>query len=268
MGWTNLTSGSATSNGSATASVTLPNGALIVLATAAAETGGGAPTAITPSGLTLDWGTTKGIQTYATRRALSVWVALNNTGSEVSGTIAITATMQSGSYQQHAWCVDKYEWPDAGTPTDAAVASQSGGATTTHTLADVGTPGVGDSVYCAFAFENTADSFAISAPFTTLAAVDVGGGGNVRQLHSAYDDSGTPDETPSATWTTSGSNNCAGIAFIVNAGAPPGTPIPPGHSSPPVFYVDAGDGDFPAELQLPAWFRMQARDLSHLRHAR
>ena len=138
-------------------------------------------------------------------------------GTGVSGSGAVTIEYTgAGTFQQMAWAVDQVTGQNTTTPNDVAVIGSS--ATTSLALTDVGVPDTGDAIYAAFAFEATADSFALGAAFTALGSVDVGAGGNIRQLKSGYDATAPLDETPDCSWTTSG-NGAGGIGFIINVAA-------------------------------------------------
>ena len=224
LAFSNLTSGNSITNGASTASVTKAAGSLLLLTsvvTVPSTLGGDEPTLTIgdPSSRGITWTRIHGT-IYSDRRDVEVW---KGTGGSGSGAFTLTYSAPlNGGYQSHAWSIEEVTGQDTTTPNDAGVV----GSTVTGTslnLPDVGTPDGGDRVFAAFGFENGADSFALEAALTELGSQV--GLGNVRSLKTGYDASDPQDETPGATWGTSG-NTCGGVGFIVNAAAGGGSKVP------------------------------------------
>lgn len=207
-----LTAGSSTSNPGTTASVAIPDDGIAYLTVARAyaiapNVGEGLAPAL--AGVT--WEAVSSKVTYGGRRIVQVFRAVNDSGSEVSGTISLTSFDAGATFQEMLWSVELVTGGDVADPDDAPVTDVVSSGTALD-LPDVGTPDDGDVIFAAFAFESGADSFAL-ASLTALGSQT--GGGNVRSLKTGYS---TSDETPGCTWDSSG-NSCAGIAFIINDGS-------------------------------------------------
>ncbi|HMQ39066.1 MAG TPA: hypothetical protein PKA33_01675 [Amaricoccus sp.] len=188
------------------------------MAVIASQSSGGTPNISAVSGHSLTWTAVAAAQQYGSRRSIRVFRAAN-TGSDTSGTLSITVSASAGSLQEIKWSVDTFSGIDTTTPNDTPVTAQTGAFQTSHALGDVGTPGVGDAVYCAFGFEDGGDSFALGAAFTQLGSTV--GGSNSRSLKTGWDSSAPLDETPDCSWSTS-NNACGGVGFILNAAAASG----------------------------------------------
>lgn len=202
-----------TSNPIVSGSVTVPNGAMCLVAYNSAQTApnvaGTAAVTSAPSGLTF----VQVGRAFFNPRMVVVFAAVNTSGSDITGTISVTYTPDSGgTLTGHDLIVDLVTGVDTTTPYDAAVTNSV--STATITSPDVGTPGTGDGVYAAAFTSNPASDLAVDSPLTALARAT---GANTRQLATGYDLNTTPDETPSA---TSGTSAAMGIvAFIVNVSA-------------------------------------------------
>jgi hypothetical protein len=223
LSFSNLKSATSTTNGSASDSVDIPNNGVCYVAVAVAYTAGigGALDNMTCTlgGSNAASFTQLAVRNYKLRRRLFLFRAVNTSGSTQSGTI--TATFSSpGSYpyQEHQYSIDLVTGADTSDPDDDPVVNSVDTGATSLALPDVGTPGAGDAIYAAFAFENGSNSFALSGDLTELGSQT--GGANVRSLKTGYDaDAG--DETPQCSWSTN-TNGCGGIALIVNVGAAAG----------------------------------------------
>lgn len=213
---TNLTSGSSLSNPGTTASVAIPDGKIAYLTVARAyNTAPNGAEGIDAVLTGVSWEEVSAKQIYGSRRVVQVFRAVNDSGSEVSGTISIESFGSGATFQEMLWSVELVTAGDIADPDDAPVSDAVSSGTALN-LPDVGTPAAEDLIFAAFAFESGADSFAL-ASLTALGSQT--GGANVRSLKTGYS---TSDETPGCTWSTGG-NACGGIAFIINDGG--GAPV-------------------------------------------
>lgn len=213
---TNLTSGTSTSATPSTASVSVGDGELCIVTVFAVQNTGTSP-GCSLSGLGLTWVNVYGgsLSYSGGRRGTNVFVAVNNTGSGVSGTIGITNSPTGGNtFQSCGWVVDKVgtganlTTPVGGTPQWARPGGTGGAG---YTLASVGTPAAGDAIY-AFISQSTAlGNPGLATGYTQTAFCSIE---PLRAAATGYDNGATPDDTPhftyDATITTCG-------AFIISA---------------------------------------------------
>jgi hypothetical protein len=213
-----LTSGSqTTSNPSTTASINPTSGSLTLAWLAYAVEGGGTSSntdTITPSGARGTW-TQLRIAASSEfsnmgRRGIVLWAG---TGSVTNEAVTITATCGSGTWTETAWVFDEWTGQDTGTPYDTAQANGDS-STSGEITSDLGTPGTGDRVTAAW-FSETDET--ISATGLTATGSQLTGCSDVRTMHVFYDASDPQDETPAASWTTSGTWGAIGL--IINAAA-------------------------------------------------
>lgn len=238
-----LASGSNTSsNPASTASVNPTSGSVTYLFVGYAVEGGGTTVtgnSVTPSGARGTWTTIAHVEAQTTsglnRRGLFL---VRGTGSVTNEAISITVniTGPGNVWTETMWSVIEVTGQDA-TPDDTPVKNGAVSGTTSST-ADVGTVDAGDAVIFGVIHETNE---AVSATgWTSLA--EITGGTDIRTLHTYYDDS-SPDETPNATWASSGT--WGSIAFVVNAAAGGGG------SAVPIILQQMGDAANDPEYERP-----------------
>ncbi len=215
ISFSTLTSGSSTSNGASTASVSPTANALVVLVVAQSVAGGGATDindTLAVSGNGITW--TEVSQTiFAVRRNL--WVFVGSNASPSTGSITLTFSSGNGStFEQMKWSVSEATGVDVGgTPIGTAYTTASSGTAATVTVSE--TPGSGDFVFAAFALEdNNTPSLNAELDTTLHSFGDTTG---ARRLTTAYDSAPDSSPTPGITWT--GTTGYGGVAFVVNASA-------------------------------------------------
>lgn len=155
-----------------------------------------------------------GFTSYGSRRGVYVFLS---DSVPTNGTLSITYDNGPGTDCNGAgtpleiqYSIDQMTGFDTGNPDDPATTA-SGASGTSLNIADVGTIDTGDVVYAAFGMENANDGIAPATGSTEHVKRE--GGGNVRSLLVAYS---TTDDTPGATWNSTGS--AGGVAFIINVG--------------------------------------------------
>lgn len=200
------------SNPLVTASVTVPEGAAILVSLGTSQTApntAGTATISGPAGLTFfSLG-----RPFVNPRALHVWIGING-GAETSGALTLTYVPDGGGTMTgQAATVDLVEGILSGDEYETPVTNT--GSTAALTLPDVGTLAEGSGIFIAGLTSNPAagvTNMSIDAPAMVLGAPF---GANVRQIISGYDTSVTPDETP--TITAGASAAMMGLAVIINA---------------------------------------------------
>lgn len=210
---TNKANNISTSNPTVTGSLTWAAGSRGIVAVASAAAGGSLLSGHTVTGGTVTWNSL-GSVVYGSRRRVEIFLS---DGTPSSGTLSILATVIT-DFAETQYSVDQIEGFDTGNVDDTAVTA-SGSSGTSLNIGDVGTIDTGDLVYAAFGMENASDGLVPATGST--AHVTREGGSNVRSLLVAFS---TTDDTPGATWNTSGSSG--GVAFIINVGASAQTATP------------------------------------------
>lgn len=156
-------------------------------------------------------------QEYGSRRA--VYVVRTTWASPSAGTVTFDFTLTTGSLLVEAalWSIDEFTGVDVTTPNDAPTNCVNG-SSTSCTMADVGTADAGDFVYAVIGHEDN-ETVTEESGFTVLSKIATATG--IRTLLAMYDGTAAVDETPSASWATSGASG--GIGFVINvaSGAPP-----------------------------------------------
>lgn len=210
-----IESGTKFANGWSTAgSHSWPGGSRGLIIVASAGTPGPAISGHSASGGGVNWSElpTNGFQAFGGRRGLSVLIS---DGTPNSSAITVTATVTGGStFQDARYLIVPIQGYDTGQIHDAAVRGENTGTAPPLNLPDAGTILAGDLLIAAFGFEDAGDGFGPAAGLTTHTLIN-GGTLNVRSLLVG---TSTTDDTPGATWNTTG-NGCGGIAFIVNTAA-------------------------------------------------
>jgi hypothetical protein len=212
---TSLATGTLTTNGGATSSVSPTGVVYLCLGTAmdsGPQTTASSGYTVTGCGLTWTDVTTAEIN-WATRRFAAV---VRGEGTATPGTITVTFTAGGGGvFQSTIYAVIDVTGLDA-TPNDAAVSAQGTGATAS--VSGIGTPGAGDAVLSMFLHTTAANAMAPGAEAGTELAdfADTAGAPNVRRMAVYFNSAPDGTPAPSATFT---SDDWAGIAFILNAGA-------------------------------------------------
>lgn len=212
----NLTTGSLTAavTTATTASVNVPDKSVVYISVGVSQTGfNSSGPVVSISGLSpLVWTRVGTELTYGGRRTFNLFRAINITGGTVSGTITINAAgTNGGTPSEYGWVVDLATEIDLLNPNDAAI-SQSVTSVSSITLADVGTPDIGDRVYGSFVTDISGSSLAIDASYTQVGAIR--NLGSIRQIVTGYDITDPQDETPGASWT--GTSNGAGFGIVLN----------------------------------------------------
>jgi hypothetical protein len=210
MGIALKASGTSTSNGFSTGSISWTAGSRPIVLTANAAAGGGTVTGVTISGGGATWTALNSgglnIMVYGSRRAVHAQAA-NSTPTDGALTITVGVT---GTFQECKWAV--LEVTGTGLTFDECVRAAEAAASILSSP-DVGTIDPGDLVVFAAGFEGATDGLVVQAGSIEVHKND--NGGNVRSLIVG---TSTTDDTPGIDWNTGG--NSAGIvAFVVNGGA-------------------------------------------------
>lgn len=217
---TNLTSGSETwtvetNDTIAVASVTIPNNSVAVLTIAASSSSSADIIDVeTPITAGLTWNLA-GTVDYGSRRSLWVFYAINTTGSSVTATTSAVVENVPYAIQEAIWSMEKIEGIDTSTPF-GTVTTNSGTGATSGTVTVTGTPDAGDFVFLSFVHTGASSDMTINGELSDE-ILELGGGGNVRRILTAYDSTPDSNPVPGVSWT--GAEDWGGVAFIVNVGA-------------------------------------------------
>lgn len=219
-------------NGASIGTIAVPDGGVLYLCVGTAFVNGTGGAAMTIGG-TLDlggWTEIGAVQDFGSRRTLWVIRGINTSGVEQSGTVTLTSSdAPNTGYQEHIYDAVLFTGGDETTP-NGAVATNSGSGTS-GTVTVTGTPDAGDYVFAVFVHTNASADMTINAELSNE-LIETGGGANLRRMLTAYDSSPDANPVPGVSWT--GSEDWAGIAFIVNVGAGGGaaTSLPPPRAFP------------------------------------
>ena len=205
---TNKANNISTSNAFSTGSLSWTAGARGLLFPSSSGTGGSTIAGHTATGGGVTWNEI-GFVVYGVRRGISI---LLSDGTPATGAITITATMGSGLYEETQWSADELTNFNTTTVHDT-VFTKAAASGTTMSLDDLGTIDTGDLVIAAFGFEGALDDFAPATGLTTHILRQSGSG-----VRSLLVGTSTTDDTPGATWTTSG-NGIGGVGAIFNVAA-------------------------------------------------
>lgn len=174
-----------------------------VIVCTAAESGGGFPTSVVPSGGGVTW-TLKATETYRSRRRISIY----RSSGTPTGAVDIDGTPSAGSIaeiQWHAVAIANFDSDE-----DGANDNSIGGATSLN-LPDLGTLGANDIAIFGASMEQGSDNLSVATGSTELGIIE--GGSDVRSTIVGYS---STDETPGVTWNTSGDNEeCGIVGFII-----------------------------------------------------
>ena len=215
---TALDSGTFTSSPGTTASISLDAGEMVVVDVATANSSSFQDHTVTVTGSGLTFGLLTGAKVeWGYRRYIQRHYAVAS--GSFSGTLSIEVVTGGGTWQEAIYSVHKISGFDTGTPwgtvyTNATPSTPAGRATSLSvTVSD--TPDSGDIVDAAFGIEGASVSSTLNGELDTTIH-NVGGGGNVRTLHTAYDSAPDSNPTPGVTWT--GDSYAGGYAVVCNVG--------------------------------------------------
>lgn len=201
-----LTSGSATSEPATTASISPNSDSQVIVSFAWACSNVSVGTS-SVSGCNLTWTEISSLS-YGTRRRLSVFRGTG--GSPSSGSLTLSISGNGDPFQEIFWSVCEATGVNTTTPT-SNVATNTSASATSLSVTIGGTVDSGDFTFCLFGMENASDSASFEAGLTQLSLQETGG--NVRTLGVAYDGTPAIDQTPTFSWSSSGS--VGGIGFIL-----------------------------------------------------
>lgn len=226
----NLTSwGETNTNPQTSASITVPNGSALIISWTGSQTApnqdSNAAITSAPSGMNF----TQLARVANGRRCTYVWIAVNTSGNDITGTYEITQQPTGGGTANgHMAIFDRVNNVNTTTPNGTVQTVATSG--TSISTGSVGSPTSNDAVFGVGTSQLSGAGMSLEASFTVLAGLY--SGTNVRQMVSGYDTSDPLDDT--LTVNIGGSSAGSGVAFIVYGTAG-------GGSQPPLPHV-AGFG--------------------------
>jgi len=143
-------------------------------------------------------------------RRLTLYRAINTSGSDATGVLSLTASVTGGSVGGVDYSIEKVTGADTTTPNETPLTANWGVAN--YTFASVGTPAAGDRVYGGQAGATSTTSAEAYDGFTILSDINSVDG---RNFVSSYDASDPQDDTPS-----NQSNSGGGIVLLLKLALP------------------------------------------------